>query len=162
MWYLLGTIFIYFSIDEFCSLHEILIRLPRYLNFETSGIFYFFWVVPYGIASLVLFFFLIKKKKKLPLKVKSLFIISAIIYITGAIVIESISGIEYEKHQRSFLFQIMITMEESFEMLGLILAIYTNFLYLSMNLESLMISFPKQTLSGNPKSEVARKDLIAR
>ena len=158
-WYLLGFIFIYLSIDEFCSLHELLIKLPDYFNFKRTGVFYFFWVVPYGLASLLLFLFLIPLIKKIPPRVRLLFIISAIIYITGAAIMESISGIEFEKHKRSFLFQILTTIEESFEMLGLILAIYAGFLNLEINVESITIRFSQQGLAeeGNDKLVVRKK-----
>ena len=157
IWYMLGIVFIYFSVDEICSLHELLIKLPGYFNFKNTGILYYFWIVPYGIASIVLFFFLIPLIKNIPPKVRALFITSAIIYISGAIGIESISGIEYEKNQNSFLFQTLVTIEESFEMLGLILAIHAGFLNLNKSIKSIKISFSKQALSEKGKSGVVVK-----
>ena len=150
-WHLMGFIFIFLSLDEACSFHEILTKIPDYFNFKRTGIFYFFWIVPYGIASLLLLFFLIPFIKQMPKRIRSLFIISAIIYVTGAVVVESISGIEFEKNKKSLLFQIFVTTEESCEMLGLILAIYTSFLNLNINIKSIMIKLPEPVLSLKEK-----------
>jgi hypothetical protein len=57
-WYLLAIIFVFLSIDETAVIHEKLWK-PLHLSLETTGLFYYAWVIPYGIVSILipLFFF---------------------------------------------------------------------------------------------------------
>ena len=50
-WFGLSVIFLFMSVDEMLELHERLIE-PLRGALETSGAFYYAWVIPYGIATL--------------------------------------------------------------------------------------------------------------
>jgi len=53
LWAILAAIFLFFSIDEISSIHESLTAPVREI-FNTSGLLFFAWVIPYGIFSMLI------------------------------------------------------------------------------------------------------------
>ena len=53
IWLFLSVIFLFLAVDESCEIHEKL-STPFHETFYTSGLLYFAWVIPYGIAALLL------------------------------------------------------------------------------------------------------------
>ncbi len=126
IWLFLAVIFLLLAADEFCELHEMLTE-PFHSKLETSGILYYAWVIPYGIAALLLAFFFLPVWWRLEPKIRLLFAVSAVLYISGSIVLEMIGGREFEKlgDQLNLKCGIYATFEESLEMGGLILFIFS-------------------------------------
>ena len=50
MWFVLAVAFTLLGVDEFCALHEGLVA-PVRSTLHTTGLLYFAWVVPYGLAT---------------------------------------------------------------------------------------------------------------
>jgi hypothetical protein len=123
-WLLLSVVFCFLSFDEILSFHEHLVAPTRNL-LDTSGIFYFAWVIPYGFAVLIGLLLVHKILKELPKRTLSLFLWSLTLYLLGAIGIEMIGGLVAESRGMSnSMFYILYTIEESFEMIGIIIFIY--------------------------------------
>ena len=124
-WAGLGWLLLLFSIDEFTAMHERFSKLFKAFP-DFNGLFFFKWVIP-GIIFIALFallyflFFL-----HLEGKYKLLFLISAILFFGGALGFEIIGG-RYANYNdtRNFSFQMIATVEESLEMVGVSLLIYS-------------------------------------
>ncbi|MBC8767848.1 hypothetical protein H4O18_07585 [Arenibacter sp. BSSL-BM3] len=124
-WLGLSFIFVFLAIDEMMELHERLITITKNVV-PVSGLLYYAWVIPYGIGLIILGVFYFNFLKRLPKKTLLLFIFSGFIFISGAIVIESFSGWHFEKNGGdNFIYCMLYTIEELFEMLGVALFIYT-------------------------------------
>ncbi|MBD0778825.1 hypothetical protein HPE56_13560 [Maribacter sp. ANRC-HE7] len=134
-WYGLSAVFLFLSIDEMTSIHELLISTTK-AQLNVSGLFFFAWVIPYGIALLVLMVVYYKFIVGLPKRTVRLFVFSGIVFITGALIIEMPEGWVAENYGfYSPLFYILYTCEEFLEMLGLIIFIYALTSYKSFSLK---------------------------
>lgn len=129
-WLGLGLIFLFLSFDEAASLHERLIKPMRAIS-NAGGIFHFAWIIP-GMLAVALFgltflaFFLHLDKK-----FKILFFISLAVYIGGVIGGEMVSGyFAANLGQKNFTYAIVASFEESIEMIGASLIIYSLFEYI--------------------------------
>ncbi len=121
-WIGLSLLFAFVSLDESISIHEQLIKPVRKL-FNLSGIFYFAWVIPYGIIVALLALVHIRFFFRLPRKVFWLFAAAAACYIGGALGIELVGGYYFSKvhEQLDFNYALITTVEETMEMVGLII-----------------------------------------
>ncbi len=130
-WFILALIFLFLGFDELLSFHEVLISIvKKYVN--VGGYLYFAWVIPYGIAIIFLGIIYIRFLLNLPKKIRLIFILSAILFVGGAMGIELIEGNHAEIHgYHTLQFAIMYTMEELLEMLGIALFIYGLLTYIS-------------------------------
>jgi predicted permease len=114
--------------------------MPMQKLFNTSGLLYYAWYIPYGVILLILIIVYAKFLFKLPKKVKSLFMLSGLIFVFGAIGLESISGFYDELiGQQNFEYCALYTIEELFEMCGVAIFIYALLLYISDEVEHLDI-----------------------
>lgn len=146
LWGGLSFIFLFLSIDEFGALHErleapCLILLQNYGFLELSKIFFYAWVIPYAAALIVFVALYFKFLFKLPKKTMILFIVSGTIYVTGAVDLEVLGGIEDRLHSSSsFVYLALCTIEKTLEMLGIAIFIYTLLSYIGEQFESFSIS----------------------
>lgn len=130
-WMGLAFIFLYLSMDEGAALHEIFTRPLREL-FDTTGVLFFAWVI-IGVP-LVLIFVLsyLRFLLHLPSRVRNLFILAGMMYVGGAVVIEGISANQWYLDDGSTLFYSAISsVEEFFEMTGVIVLIYALLSYVT-------------------------------
>ena len=74
--------------------------MPLRKGLNTSGILFYAWVIPYGIALLILIFLYLKFFISLPAKTRKLFIIAAVVYLLGVIGIELMGGRIDEQNQQ--------------------------------------------------------------
>lgn len=143
LWIGLAAIFVFLSADELLSIHENLIE-PVRAAFNTSGLLYYAWVIPYGAAALVFLILYFKFIINLPSNIRMLMIMSGIIYITGAIGFELIGGLQADLHGRiNLTYALITTVEELLEMLGIAVFIYALNKHIAHNFDS-------QALSINP------------
>ena len=143
-WKILSLIFLYLAVDEMCSIHEMLSTIRPLLN--AGGLFYFTWVIP-GLIFVVIFVALFWRFiQSLPRKTRNLFLISGAIYVGGAIGIEMIGGYHSEAYgEDTPLYSLITTIEESMEMLGIVLFIYALLSYITSYLKTVnfQVSFRK-------------------
>lgn len=123
-WLVLSIIFLLLSADEFMALHE---QTSQFFRGTKIGNFiHFGWVI---LAAIFLLFFLLSYIKfffHLSNRFKKLFLLSAVIYIWGAVGMELVGGI-YATHfgQHNLGYFILTNIEETFEMSGVVLLIYS-------------------------------------
>lgn len=145
-WLGLAFIFCILSIDEMIKIHDHF-RSPMEKLFNTSGILYYAWFIPYGIVTIILGIAYYKFFMRLPKPILKLFIISAVLFISGAIGLEAISGMYDEKYGQDNLgYYSLYTVEELLEMFGSILFFYALISYIAMQ-------FKKFKLKLRPKIE---------
>ncbi|MBT3190192.1 MAG: hypothetical protein HN736_12455 [Anaerolineae bacterium] len=129
-WKGLGFLLLLFSIDEFTVMHERLSKLFKNLP-DFYGLFSFKWVfagigfvVIFGLLYLM-FFFQLEKKYKI------LFLASAALFFIGALGFEIISG-RYANYNdtRNITYNMITTVEETLEMGGISLLVYSLFDYI--------------------------------
>lgn len=134
-WTLLSLIFLFLALDETSSFHE---SLTPFLNghFEANGLLYFSWVVPYGVITLLIGLSFIKFLASLPTHTNKLFIYSGLIYVSGAIGIEMLSGL-YAQQNGDFnmVYTCLYSIEETLEMFGIALFIYALLNYIAKEFE---------------------------
>lgn len=122
-WLLLALVFAFLSCDELLALHERLM-LPTRQSLHTTGLLYAAWIIPYGAALLVLAVFYLRWFMNLPVATRWRFLTSAGLFLMGAIVLEALSGAEWELHKsRTLLLDACIFFEDVFEMAGVIVFI---------------------------------------
>ncbi|MDJ1481000.1 hypothetical protein QNI16_10945 [Cytophagaceae bacterium YF14B1] len=138
-WLGLSLIFLFLSMDELISLHEILIDVVRYIAGSSTGIFFLGWVIPMGFIVICIGFTYLKFLIRLPLRTRLFFIVSACVYLSGTIGMETVGSYYYQVHGEGIGMQLCMTIEESLEMIGIILFIYTLLEYTHRFLEPLTI-----------------------
>jgi len=117
-WLGLSLIFLFLSMDESLSFHESM-TVPLRKGLNTSGILFYAWVIPYGIALLILIFLYLKFFISLPAKTRKLFIIAAVVYLLGVIGIELMGGrIDEQIGRHNATYVVYSTIEEVLEMGG--------------------------------------------
>ncbi|EMR03866.1 hypothetical protein [Cesiribacter andamanensis] len=137
-WHGMAAVFLFLSVDEITSLHE-RFNGPIRNALETSGALHFAWVIPYALLLLALaglyarFVF-----KILPGQTRTLMILSAAIFIGGALGLELLGSYYFSKTgEIDLTFALMATVEEVMEMFGVVLFIYTLMRYLATEHKSL-------------------------
>jgi len=140
-WKGLAAIFLFLALDEGAAIHERLVG-PMKEIMKGTGYPYFTWVIPYLIFSTGIGLIYMRFLLNLPNKYRLLIIISGIIYIIGALGFEPITPYYYEVyHKKDIIFSTIIMVEESFEMIGILLFIYTLLSYISLEFDELSIRF---------------------
>lgn len=138
-WVGLSFIFLFLSLDEWFSFHEKL-AVPTRNLLSTSGIFTFAWIIPYGIVLLIFTFVYLRFLFYLPRKTKYLFVTAGVIYVGGALGMEMIGGMIKEMYGRQNLYYaIEYTIEESLEMIGIVIFIYALMEYIRKNISSVTL-----------------------
>lgn len=129
-WAFLAIMFMLMSYDDAAQIHERMIEPLREL-LGVDGFFYYAWVIPGIILVAVIFVVYLPFLYHLPPVFAGLFVLSGAIFVGGAIGIEMISGKYIDEYGRDLIYRLITTAEESFEMLGLWLFIYSLMKYLT-------------------------------
>ncbi|NJK49606.1 hypothetical protein HC931_16930 [Candidatus Gracilibacteria bacterium] len=154
-WYGLSIVFLYLTLDEWFAIHETLNPalndLAKILPSARLDIFNLVFVIVFVVVYL-------KFLLNLSPRIKSLFILSGSLYVMGAIALEII-GVHYFPHiynQPRLVSQILSTVEELLEMLGLNLFIYAILSHLaSLPIRTLSIEVVDESLSIKKGLEIS-------
>jgi len=139
-WLGLAIIFLFLSIDETVMIHEHLTEPVRQL-LNTSGLFRYAWVIPYGIGLVMFVIIYLKFLISLPKTIMILFVVSGTTFVLGAMGFEMLGGWYHGLYGRENLaYSFIYTCEEFFEMLGVAMFIYTLLLYIISQFKFLTIS----------------------
>ena len=123
-WYLLALVFVFLALDESIQLHERMIE-PTRDAFDASGLFYYAWIVPYGIAFLLLGVAYLRFLLRLPRRTAKLFVVSGVLFVAGAIGFEMLGGVVFQASgSANLMYVVLQTFEEVLEMAGIVLFIY--------------------------------------
>jgi hypothetical protein len=141
-WGLLAIVFVVLSADELTSLHEKLI-VPVRDSLGVSGLFYFAWIVPGALFVLVLAALGANWLRSLPDRTRWGFMVAAVMYLSGVLLLEAVGGWYYGEDPARFdtVYWLITTVEESLEMLGLIVFGYYAALHLVTELRLGSIRF---------------------
>jgi hypothetical protein len=124
-WRVLAIVLLFMSLDEAVSLHERTIE-PLRSALNTSGPFYYAWVIP-GTAF-VLAFVLAYRRFLLdlpPNKSRRLFAAAGTLYVCGALVMEMVGGAYVDSYgDANIAILTIIAVEEYLEMLGATTLLY--------------------------------------
>jgi hypothetical protein len=113
-WWMLSMGFVIMSFDEVVELHE---RLGGLVG--GSGVLYFDWVIPAGIAVAALGFVFLRFLQHLPAESRRRFLIAGGVYLTGALAMELPLGWWTERHGPENLpYALIDFVEESLELCG--------------------------------------------
>ncbi len=131
-WAFLSYLFIYLSIDETATIHEMLIKPMREI-FHSSGIFYYAWIIIAIPLILLLAILYIRFFYSLPKNIRNQFVLAAILFLVGALGFEMLGGLFLKTeisgiHVLSFL----ITFEELLENLGVVVFIMALLTFIKM------------------------------
>ena len=143
-WLVLALTFLYLSLDEAAMIHEMLIGIFK-RSPTNPGLFYNTWVIPYGIALIIGGVLYIPFLIRLPRRSLILFVVSGIIYVSGAMGVEMFEG-KYESvfGTKNLIYDIYCAVEETMEMFGVALFIYALLDYISSTSESITITVRKK------------------
>jgi hypothetical protein len=143
-WRGLAWIFLFMSVDETAGLHGLLTR-PVREALHLSGTFHFAWIVPVGIALIVFGVAYTRFVWNLPRPTRELMVLSGLVYVAGALGGEMLEGGYQTAHGIDVTFAALTVGEETFEMAGSVLFIYTLLAYIAARWGELRVSLP---LSG--------------
>ncbi|AFH50162.1 Hypothetical protein IALB_2459 [Ignavibacterium album JCM 16511] len=135
--FIISVMFLFMSMDEVASVHEIL-NNPVRNSLNLGGLFYWTWIIP-GIIVVVLFaLYFLRFLFLLEQKVRMLFLLSGFIYLFGAVCFEMIGGWLYSHNLGgSMLYVFEVVIEESLEMSGLLIFIYALVLFIKLKVKHL-------------------------
>lgn len=123
-WIGLAAIFVFLGADEIIGIHERLIE-PVRAALGTRGALHYAWVVPYGIATLMIGLLYCRFLRSIARRSALLFIAAGAIFVTGALGFEMIGGLIFEESgDRSLSYIVVQSVEEALEMCGIVLFIY--------------------------------------
>jgi hypothetical protein len=129
-WKILSFIFLYLSLDEAGQLHEKLIPPLRSL-LNATGFLFYTWVVPFGFLVVIFLLSYSKFLFHLPVSTKKLFVAATALYIGGAMGMELVGGYIFTlKVLPPISYAISTTLEESLEMLGIVVFIHALISYI--------------------------------
>ena len=143
IWLFLSSVFVFLAIDESISIHERLID-PLRDALDATGIFYYTWIIPYGIGVVLLSIFAIPVFLRMQKRIRFWFGLSAATYLFATIGLEMISGkyLVMMNEQKDIVWIFMMTVEESLEMVGLIILVYAQLLLLRNKYNGFLIFMP--------------------
>lgn len=138
-WKILSIIFVYLFTDELFQVHETINKALFKLNQAGASSR---WDVLNSILTAIFILSFAKFFLHLPAKVRRLFFLAAVLFITGAIGIEFV-GVHYYSHiyhQPIFLAEVISTIEEFLEMAGISVFIYGLLSYVSSSVEYIRVN----------------------
>lgn len=149
-WKFLSIIFLFLAFDEYTSIHE---NAGHILKLFTDMVFPFHgWYIPVLIFFGVIGIFFLKFFYQLPRNTKLLFVYSSLVFITGAVIFDILTAIVLTNLEtglnKDLIIYALITLEELFEMLGIIIFMKALLNYLVSNLKK--IKFKYRFLENEP------------
>lgn len=123
-WGGMAALFAFLSLDEVAQIHEYPIE-PIREALNGVGYLYYAWVIPAGILTAAVALLLWRFVMDLPRRTRNLFILAAAIFVGGALGVEMISGNHiYHYGDGNLGYVLIITIEESMEMVGVVIFIH--------------------------------------
>ncbi|MGY5847468.1 hypothetical protein ACW6QP_08605 [Salegentibacter sp. HM20] len=123
-WWGMSAVILFIGLDELLVFHE-KIGASLSQNINNTGLFYFAWVIPYGIALILLAILILKPLFELPVRDRLNFLAAGGIFVSGALGLEMFTGwyIDTMGYQNQNLLRlpesfVLSTFEELFEMIG--------------------------------------------
>ena len=142
-WLGLAAIFLYMSLDEAASLHEMIDLLNPVLKpvGYFHGLLFFTWVVFGAIFVLVVALAYLRFLAALPIQTRSLFLIAGGLYVGGALGIEILGARHAYLYGfgNNFAYAMYVACEEGLEMLGNVVFLYALLIHLGSTMRGVQI-----------------------
>ena len=117
----LGVVLLGLSLDELAGIHE---RLGGLGNRLLAGEYlHFTWVVPGAVVAAVLAVALVRGSTSLPARSRRLILLGFAVYVLGALVLETLSGLVLEEWGDRAGYLLVTAAEEFCEMLGVVVVL---------------------------------------
>ncbi len=142
-WTTLSLLLFGLSADEIAMLHELPIDPMREM-FQFGGALHYAWVIP-GAAFVVLVGLVyLRFMFNLPSRTRNLLIFSAVVFVSGAIGVEMLSGIQADQFGEENLdYALIVTIEEMLEMLGVVILVRALLDYIEREFGDLRVEFAR-------------------
>jgi hypothetical protein len=142
-WKVLACMFVFLMLDEGCSIHNNFHVYSAHtkLQQQKQGMFYFSWTLAYGVLMLPVGLWYLRFLFKLPRTYGIRIFVAGVVYVMGALGLEMILG-DYLAHGgsgHSRMQLVCTTIEESMEMLGMLLFIHVLLHYMIENAVSFSV-----------------------
>ena len=141
-WALLAALFFLVGYDEAARMHEKLNDPVGAALGGSSGMAHFPWVIPAGglVAALTLIY--LPFVRDLPAPIGRLFVLSAALYVGGALGVEMLGAAHAETHGvYELTYYLITTVEETLEMLGVAVFAYALVRFLGLQQRKVRLSF---------------------
>lgn len=149
-WGALSVLFLYLSIDEGASLHELAVEPVRNL-LGVGGYLYWAWVIPGMVAVGLIGVSYRRFVRALPRETRRRFLWAAGLFVGGALGMEMLSGPWAEAHgRRNAGFAVFFTIEETLELAAVAIFLYALLRYLQdhVGVVSLVFGEPHAAEAG--------------
>lgn len=146
-WTSLSLIFFYIALDEMITIHELLTtHVSNLLGGGNLGIFTFAWVIP-GFAILVMLsIYFLRFFLQLDIKTRLSFLLAAALMVGGAFGLELIGGRYSNLHgEDNLTYRMMQNVEETMEMVGIIVFVRGLLVYISDNFREVQFQFQSRS-----------------
>ena len=141
-WTVLGMVFLLLAVDEAASLHEMTIEPVRALLGHPDGLLRFAWVVPGALFVAVMAIAYVPFLRALPRATARGMVLAGVLFVGGAIGLEIVEGVMMAKDGGPSLgLSMAVNVEETLEMLGVVLLIHTVLTYLAAQSEGVRLVF---------------------
>jgi hypothetical protein len=123
-WLGLSGIFLFLSLDEVASIHE-LWGLWLYSRYRFTGYLFYAWVIPGSIIVCVVLMAYYRFLLHLPARTRMLFLLAGALYVGGAIGLDLPEGYYHSLYgNQTLVFSSMVLLEEGLEMVGVVVFLY--------------------------------------
>jgi len=140
-WLFLSGLFMFLCLDESAQIHEKFDKIKSRVDLIDNSALAHAWVLPYSALVIFLIIFLRNFLLSLPANTRNLFIVSGVIFVTGALGIEIIEGQlkVLNGGMDNLTLNLLYCAEETCEMAGVILFIWALLRYIASNTPSISI-----------------------
>lgn len=143
-WLGLAIIFAFLGFDETAQMHEIVSDF-FILIVDATGVLYFPWVIPYGLATGLVALIYWPWLQRLPQASHNGFIIAGGVFVSGAIGMEMISASIADAYSVSdWRYTIFYTAEEILEMSGIVLFIRALVRHIGQHIHQVTFDFSEE------------------
>ncbi|KAA5548791.1 multidrug transporter [Adhaeribacter rhizoryzae] len=144
-WFVLGCIFVFLCFDEATQIHEEIILTIRSRVPDLPGFLYYAWVIPYSVLFLGVVVYCFRFVLALPVKTRNLFFLAGFLFVSGAIGCELIEGYIEKFYGRNLVYNLFTTIEESLEMVSIVIFIYALLDYITLQKSKLTLKFKSKS-----------------
>lgn len=140
-WATLSCLFALLSLDEIAMIHELPVD-PLRERFAPGGVLYYPWVIPGALFVALIGCLYLRFYLTLPGRTQRLLLLSGAMFVSGAIGVEMLSGVQADQFGENNLdYALIVSLEEMLEMLGVVIFIRCLLDYIERHLGGLRIQF---------------------
>lgn len=157
-WLGLAAIFLYLSLDEAASLHEMVNPLARALLDRTGvsvGYLHYSWVILGIVVVPIVGFSYLRFLRTLPIATSVQFVLAGLLYVGGAVGIEMFGGnVASQGGLATMSYAMLVAVEEGLEMFGIVIFMYALLSYIRQpDIAASLFRMHEALFSGSQESD---------